>query len=822
MARSLGQVASDYFNKASKFAGDVNESVLNSDYNILAPKNLVALANSPLVKNTPKVNLASKIQNPIARAAASIPEAIVNTPMQSTESAGHLIRSLNDRTATAQSLIGDTAGVAELPLLLASGGSSGAAGQTLKQKVITGALKGAKSGAIYGGLHGLEEGKNDQSIQDQVKRATKQAVVGLGAGALIGGPAPLVSAGAQKVVQKFKPPTYDQSMYDLLDSDLNKISQSDHPQKNEFIKATIDGLPNGKVKDNLLKKYLSDERGFVDMNAAIGGSGTKQGSMEGKYISQDVQDVIYKMTHGEDSMSIAKSGKYSMGALQEANQRLRGFGLLADLDNAIKQQQWADVPKIANAIKADNKYADYIPQVDDYLKNIPKATDVASQGLGNNITQTKPGVFKPTDFLKKELKDERGFFNPNATVGKESPADAINKALVEQNGLAKGDADVAFITSKGDRIAGASGVGHGDISAGALEQAGLADTDKWGGDIGNLMDQSGAIRARLSGKSGNELNIEVVQKPTPEQLSQIQKMAKNRVVVADVSDASGQNIDSKTFSSFAEFKDYINRAFQGGANTAKSIFRGEKGYQTNVSDTGEVARSRFNIQDLKKIGAGSDRHVYDLGDGNVLKVAKSPRGLAQIDNENDYLAEQAGLIPKILERGKNYIVMEKANKPDKNTREFVEALGQFSQKDWDMHDSKLQELLQKHDMLDLMDWSISAGDISRVKNWGTSNGKPILVDGGTLNGNSIRDFNTSKIANVFPNEVPDNVKEYVKGYGDDFKNVVKISRDIKRKFGDVDLNKLYAALPLVGAAAAKQQKTSSQNAGGRDVSTTSK
>jgi len=371
MARSLGKIASDYFNKASKFAGDVNEKVLNSDYNILAPKNLVYLANSPLVKNTPKIDVASKIQNPIARAAVSIPEAIVNTPMQSTQSAGHLIRSLNDRTATAQSLIGDTAGVAELPLLLASGGSAGAAGQTLKQKVITGALRGAKTGALYGGLHGLEAGSNDATVSDQVKRATKEAVVGLGAGALIGGATPLVTAGVSKVVQKIRQPSYDRSLYDLLDKDLSNIAQSDHPAKNEYIKATLDSLPEGKIKENLLKKYLSDERGFVDFSAPIT-NGTKQGSLQGKYLTKQAQDVIAYLAQGKSPEDILAEHPELNSGIQEASQRMRGFGLLADMDNAIKQKQWNDALKIGNAIKADKKYAEYIPQVDDYLSNVPK------------------------------------------------------------------------------------------------------------------------------------------------------------------------------------------------------------------------------------------------------------------------------------------------------------------------------------------------------------------------------------------------------------------------------------------------------------------
>ena len=77
-------------------------------------------------------------------------------------------------------------------------------------------------------------------------------------------------------------------------------------------------------------------------------------------------------------------------------------------------------------------------------------------------------------------------------------------------------------------------------------------------------------------------------------------------------------------------------------------------------DTDQVARERFDIPKLKQIGAGSDRVVFDLGDGKVLKVAKTPRGLEQNIYEGDYYLA-GSVLPDIIERGLNYIVVEKVD-----------------------------------------------------------------------------------------------------------------------------------------------------------------
>ncbi len=84
-------------------------------------------------------------------------------------------------------------------------------------------------------------------------------------------------------------------------------------------------------------------------------------------------------------------------------------------------------------------------------------------------------------------------------------------------------------------------------------------------------------------------------------------------------------------------------------------------------DTEQVARQRFDFSKLTKIGSGSDRDVYDLGNGKALKVAKTARGLNQNIYEGDYYLK--GIVPEVYERGLNYVVVEKVDSPAKNNQE---------------------------------------------------------------------------------------------------------------------------------------------------------
>jgi hypothetical protein len=189
-------------------------------------------------------------------------------------------------------------------------------------------------------------------------------------------------------------------------------------------------------------------------------------------------------------------------------------------------------------------------------------------------------------------------------------------------------------------------------------------------------------------------------------------------------------------------------------------------------DTDLVARERFNIPTLKKIGEGSDRVVFDLGDNKVLKVAKTARGLAQNIHEGSYDLVEEGILPEVFESGLNYIVADKVEpaKGNKAVNDLIRDLKNFTQRDFDTRNSRLQDVLEANDLSYVMNYDVLYGDLSAARNWGVKNGKPIHLDGGTFGG--VQMINQYKgIKNLEDS---------------DFRDVYNKSRQAKTKFGDKD------------------------------------
>jgi hypothetical protein len=189
-------------------------------------------------------------------------------------------------------------------------------------------------------------------------------------------------------------------------------------------------------------------------------------------------------------------------------------------------------------------------------------------------------------------------------------------------------------------------------------------------------------------------------------------------------------------------------------------------------DTDLVARERFNIPTLKKIGEGSDRVVFDLGDNKVLKVAKTARGLAQNIHEGSYDLVEEGILPEVFESGLNYIVADKVEpaKGNKAVNDLIRDLKNFTQSDFDTRNSRLQDVLEANDLSYVMNYDVLYGDLSAARNWGVKNGKPIHLDGGTFGG--VQMINQYKgIKNLEDS---------------DFRDVYNKSRQAKTKFGDKD------------------------------------
>lgn len=202
-----------------------------------------------------------------------------------------------------------------------------------------------------------------------------------------------------------------------------------------------------------------------------------------------------------------------------------------------------------------------------------------------------------------------------------------------------------------------------------------------------------------------------------------------------------------------------------------------------------VARERFDIPNLKKVSfGGSDRDVYDLGNDMVLKVVKTARGMAQNDSSHDYYAEDSGLTPKTIEVGANYVVKEKVLAPDENTKKMVKELIGLNQISlvgnvggWEAAQTERQkayDIMEKYGYSgsDLANYNVLWGDVRAMRNWGTTiEGKPVLLDEGTLNGDLIKNHTTG-------NRNLDDA---------DFRDVYNKSRAAKKQFGDTDSKTMY-------------------------------
>ncbi len=225
-------------------------------------------------------------------------------------------------------------------------------------------------------------------------------------------------------------------------------------------------------------------------------------------------------------------------------------------------------------------------------------------------------------------------------------------------------------------------------------------------------------------------------------------------------------------------------AFQTKPAEEKSTVRtgGEIGKEYNSENM--LARERFDIPNLEKVSfGGSDRDVYSVSDNAVVKIAKSSRGLDQNASSVDYYAEDQGLIPKTIEVGKNYLVKEKVFPPDAQTKSMVKDIRNmlpYTETDKDFY-VKLNELEEKYGMdgkdiynfSEIGNYRILINDFKAIRNWGTTaEGKPILLDEGTLNGDLVKNKQT-----------PENIAEY--------NDMKREARRMKKEFGDTDQKTAY-------------------------------
>ena len=146
----------------------------------------------------------------------------------------------------------------------------------------------------------------------------------------------------------------------------------------------------------------------------------------------------------------------------------------------------------------------------------------------------------------------------------------------------------------------------------------------------------------------------------------------------------------------------------------------EKKYK--VDNESKYAHERFDLSKADLLSdSGSDRSAYEMPDGKILKIVKTARGLAQ--NLGEGLNWK--LLPKMYEKGKDYVIVEKVNRDDKRTNEMLRGLQGYRGDDWA---KKTPGILREFKRLskeypgcefeEVVNHDLIFGDFKKAKNWG--------------------------------------------------------------------------------------------------------
>lgn len=125
----------------------------------------------------------------------------------------------------------------------------------------------------------------------------------------------------------------------------------------------------------------------------------------------------------------------------------------------------------------------------------------------------------------------------------------------------------------------------------------------------------------------------------------------------------------------------------------------------------------------ERIGSGSGRWVFDLKNGNVLKLAKNRKGVAQnITEKYIWTDSKSNLLANILNVSEDFelLIMIKAEKTE-NMRQIREFF----------HVNSNMELLQLQELNDIIKkYYLLSPDLLRPTNWGFVNNRPVIIDYG--------------------------------------------------------------------------------------------
>lgn len=123
------------------------------------------------------------------------------------------------------------------------------------------------------------------------------------------------------------------------------------------------------------------------------------------------------------------------------------------------------------------------------------------------------------------------------------------------------------------------------------------------------------------------------------------------------------------------------------------------------------------------IGAGSGRHVYDLDNGYVVKVARNRRGLAQNKAEHQIAStNHSRIFARIVAVSEDFIflIMEKAEK----VKSITEVWSYY-------HVKNNRELFGIKEFRDFTKkYNLLYPDLKRSSSWGLIKGKPVIIDYG--------------------------------------------------------------------------------------------
>jgi len=125
----------------------------------------------------------------------------------------------------------------------------------------------------------------------------------------------------------------------------------------------------------------------------------------------------------------------------------------------------------------------------------------------------------------------------------------------------------------------------------------------------------------------------------------------------------------------------------------------------------------------KLLGVGSSRRVYDLNDGNVVKVARDIRGIYQNQTENKiYLSRKSNFFAEVvvITEDNRCLIMPKAKK----IKNIGTVYKYYNVKNF----RKLAILDHLND--DINDNNLSKADLFNPSSWGIIDDVPVLIDYG--------------------------------------------------------------------------------------------